>query len=52
VDEYNIEPQNIYNMDEKGFLIEYYLKTAGSFLKKNIGETALYDACKVVIENR
>ena len=32
--EYDIQPQNIYNMDEKGFLIGFLLKARRIFSKK------------------
>jgi hypothetical protein len=32
--EYNIQPQNMYNVDEKGFLIGYLQKTKRIFTKR------------------
>ena len=41
IEEYNIQPQNMYNMDEKGFLIGHIQKTRRIFSKRTYESGAM-----------
>lgn len=52
--EYDVQPEDIYNIDEKGFLIRVLLKDKRFFSYskfKQVGEWSLRDIFRIEIEN-